>query len=776
MKILDIECFPNFFQVGIMDENFTNVHISIDIKNDEIFNENKFNLLDDELAGDTIVTYNGSRYDDIMLSYLYTRVCGTKELYYFSKFVINQVDLKNSGFWNKSIEKQYKQYLEENYPTFTQKEIRGLIHAYKLNRGHTIPYYKYKDIFKLNSYPYDSIDLMKLVPSPGSLKMYGAMMDMNIQELPYHFDKNLSDIEIDNIIKYNKNDLDITYALYKRLEGDIALRDNLNKIHKVDTSSVFQDYRNKGNASLGLALLETKMSIPKSKVDKHYKFKLDLPDYLCFENEKLQQILELLKVHTFSLAPSTMLPIIVPEFLKEEIHLANCVFTLGMGGLHSNEKSLSVVAKEGETLRNIDVISYYPNIIFHNGFAPNHVDTKKYVNTLIDVFEERAIAKYNKKRIERMINDYDKYKKDRDRYIELLRETKNKPQPITKDDYMLLHHIRLIDKTNKIVLNGGGFGKLGDIYSKTFDPKAMANITITGQLSLLMLIEQLDKIEGVTILSSNTDGIELLDSNDCFEDIQMTVINWELATNLTMEYGEYKALHARDVNSYVAVYNGYTKAKGIYAEPVLGKSITHKIVYKAIRKYLLDATPLEDTINNCTDIKEFVTIAKVTGGAIANYTEILPNPLENVVKDGQIQFKVIPKSKRIKIGDIDICEYYSKGGNKNYYTKVVKIGHHDYFKIYDSSNPKQKKKIINGSEITHDGDNIGSTIRFYYTSKNGTNISRAKTGNKVPNADNVAVLQNIDLYDSEKNPIDYKRYIEISIEQLARLGVDYTVN
>ena len=238
-----------------------------------------------------------------------------------------------------------------------------------------------------------------------------------------------------------------------------------------------------------------------------------------------------------------------------------------------------------------------------------------------------------------------------------------------------------------------------------------------------------------------------------------------------MEYGEYKALHARDVNNYVAVYDGYTKAKGIYAEPFFGKSITHKIVYKAIREFLLNGTPLNKTILSCTDIEQFYITAKVSGGAVIlndNELEDLQfNELVNCYdKKGKQIFKVIPKSKREKINGVDIKELYDK--------KMIANNEENYFRIFDKNNPKTEYKTINKSKIKDvDGfENIGGTVRFYYTTKNKMNIIRYKSGAKVANANGLAIDLNPANRDTTKHPIDYDRYIKIAQKELKNLGYE----
>ena len=82
-----------------------------------------------------------------------------------------------------------------------------------------------------------------------------------------------------------------------------------------------------------------------------------------------------------------------------------------------------------------------------------------------------------------------------------------------------------------------------------------------------------------------------------------------------MERADYKSIHSRDVNNYVAVKpDGKAKRKGVYAEPVLSKNPDFTIVTDAVATFLSKGTPVEDTIRTCTDPKAFVTVRQVTGG------------------------------------------------------------------------------------------------------------------------------------------------------------------
>ena len=126
-------------------------------------------------------------------------------------------------------------------------------------------------------------------------------------------------------------------------------------------------------------------------------------------------------------------------------------------------------------------------------------------------------------------------------------------------------------------------GSLGSFYSFLYAPDLMLTVTFTGQLYLLMLIEAIEGA-GIEVLSSNTDGIEVnYKHKGDKEKVKKLVGEWEFVTGMDMEYGSYTGLFARDVNNYVATYDGYAKSKGFYGEASLAKNAEYPIVTESIR-------------------------------------------------------------------------------------------------------------------------------------------------------------------------------------------------
>lgn len=170
----------------------------------------------------------------------------------------------------------------------------------------------------------------------------------------------------------------------------------------------------------------------------------------------------------------------------------------------------------------------------------------------------------------------------------------------------------------KIQLNGT-FGKTGSPFSVLWAPKMMIQTTLTGQLSLLMLIEW-HELYGIPVISANTDGLVIYCPRDKLALSDALIKEWEKRTGLTMETERYKALYARDVNNYFAIpEKGDIKRKGELAAKsglVEKKNPDAEICPDAVEAFLLHGTPVEHTIGACRDIRKFVVLRHVSKGGV----------------------------------------------------------------------------------------------------------------------------------------------------------------
>lgn len=179
----------------------------------------------------------------------------------------------------------------------------------------------------------------------------------------------------------------------------------------------------------------------------------------------------------------------------------------------------------------------------------------------------------------------------------------------------------------KICINGS-FGKFGSSFSILYAPHLIIQTTITGQLSLLMLIERLE-MAGINVISANTDGVVSHIRRDLEPTFNAIVKQWEKDTNFVMEETIYSSLYSRDVNNYIAIKpNGEAKLKGAFSNHWndnstfrLHKNPTNLICIDAVNDYLTKGIPYSHTIQQCKDITKFISVRDVKGGGVKVWSD-----------------------------------------------------------------------------------------------------------------------------------------------------------
>lgn len=180
-----------------------------------------------------------------------------------------------------------------------------------------------------------------------------------------------------------------------------------------------------------------------------------------------------------------------------------------------------------------------------------------------------------------------------------------------------LNKIFSVDKGLKIVVNGTS-GKFSDPFSTLYGPDLTIQMTVSGQFTLLMLIEMFE-LNGIAVISANTDGIVSKVPKSKKPIMDKIIKYWEDITGLVTEETRYSAYYARDCNAYFAVKAGAKsikdiKVKGPYSEvgsqsgTQLDTNPTAQICTDAVKQLLLDGTAIEETIYNCKDFTRFVVV------------------------------------------------------------------------------------------------------------------------------------------------------------------------
>jgi DNA polymerase len=165
-------------------------------------------------------------------------------------------------------------------------------------------------------------------------------------------------------------------------------------------------------------------------------------------------------------------------------------------------------------------------------------------------------------------------------------------------------------------------GQMKQKGSALYDPMSNNSICINGQLLLLDLIEHIEPY--CELIQNNTDGIviKLKDYENDFDVIDKIVTSWERRTGMKMDFETFFGeIFQKDVNNYLLIdrETGAMKVKGAYVKKLSPLDYDLPILNKAVVDYMVSGTPVEKTINDCGDLKEFQLVSKISG----KYSHIL---------------------------------------------------------------------------------------------------------------------------------------------------------
>ena len=241
----------------------------------------------------------------------------------------------------------------------------------------------------------------------------------------------------------------------------------------------------------------------------------------------------------------------------------------GWGGLHGAPDQ--PVHRKG-LLLHVDVTSFYPSIMI----------------------------KYDM--LSRNVKDKSVYKKIYDTRVKLKAEGKKAEQA-----------------PFKIILNST-YGICKDPTSSAYDPRQANNVCVNGQLLLLDLLEHL---EGhCELIQSNTDGliIQIPDTDEAFNKVDDICFEWEQRTGMGLGFDVITEIWQKDVNNYLFKFeDGKIERKGAWVKPLNNLDYDMPILNKALVAYMVDGVPVEKTILQCNDLKEFQKIVKVSSKYICGW-------------------------------------------------------------------------------------------------------------------------------------------------------------
>lgn len=463
----------------------------------------------------------------------------------------------------------------------------------------------------------DHVDIMEVAPGVRlGLKTYMARMHADtLWDLPFDPSAPMPIHMRPVTNEYCGNDLIGTRMLRETCAGRLGLREAMGEIYGIDM-------RSKSDAQMAESVIKAQLPFKpeKRQVPHGFTFKYTPAPWLQFTTPLLKEVFRVAcaaqfvvndvdKVKEATGLTEILLPdgkkmktgvLMPPELKAMKIAFGGSVYQFGIGGLHSTESSVVHRTVMGShTISDHDVASFYPNLIRLLRLFPAQLGPA-FLEIYEGVLSKRLAAKHAVSEIK---PELDK-----------LRAAGADPARIAELEAQLLEQSTIADGL-KTTANGS-FGKLLSKYSVLFAPELGMGVTLTGQLSLLMLIESLHLV-GVACVSANTDGIVLRTpvGREWLRD--QVIASWEKRTGLQMEATFYRAIYMRDVNNYVAIkMDGKHKGKGAFAESGVLNNVHPgvDVCLDAVVAYLKHGTPLEDTIRACTDVRKFLMIRNVKGG------------------------------------------------------------------------------------------------------------------------------------------------------------------
>lgn len=430
---------------------------------------------------------------------------------------------------------------------------------------------------------------------------------------------------------YNDNDVYIVAELIRMNQEEVLLRYRISEEYKVDVYSASRSTI----ADKVIVKLYSKFTglHPKAFIDtKTIRRKIlvseILSDKIAFSTPELNDILSGIRSLTLKGEKG--------EFDREFTFMGTS-YTIATGGLHSNEIPSVYVENSDSIIVDRDVASYYPNMIRSLKVCQKHLIPKAWFRIADTIVDERLEHKHLAK----------------DKSLDVMERDKHATAAACL----------------KIVANAGIFGKMGSEKSFLCDKKAMYQVTINGQLFLLMLIEKLE-LAGIHVISANTDGIVTIVPRELEQTADDICHWWEKHLGLELEFTYYTKYVTEGVNSYLTVKRGgSSKFKGrmnpkMFLED-LSKGYNSPIVAKCVTEYFINGTPVMETLRNAKSILDFCRTQNVNHKYRLEFTHVV---------DGKIRTDVVQRNTRFYISSTGgtLMKVESMGWNEHNEEQVKK--------------------------------------------------------------------------------------------------------
>lgn len=420
------------------------------------------------------------------------------------------------------------------------------------------------------------------------------------------FDRYVLPRYVEPMLHYNKNDVYLVCEIARQKPEEIKLRYSLGHAFNLNLlcsarSNIADKLLYKFYSEMSGLKVEAFKKLRTERTRLSFN-KIIFP-HICFKTKQLQDMLEDMKqiyiYHTNK------------DAFCKEFTFYGTTYTLATGGLHSQDRPDELKSVEGKyTYIHYDISSFYPSVMVAYNIAPKHLNQRIFTK-MVDYFRVTRIkCKHTADEVEQFIKGV---------------------------------HNKLSAEALKIVINAI-YGKFGFADYFLYDRFAQMQVTINGQLMVMMVIEALE-LEGIHVVSANTDGIIVKLPADKEEDFKRITDEWCAQNKLEADSERYKLFIARDINNYVnkqqndkLEYKGALDPKQYIKD--LKKGYDMPIVAKAVCDYFLNGTSVIDTLKNHDNILDFCKTQNVGKQFDVVYDRVINGEVKTIESQRHVRFYV----------------------------------------------------------------------------------------------------------------------------------------
>lgn len=592
MVVYDCETLKNFFSLAVIDVN-TLVGYVFEISSRKDNSEEMFSYLDQ-----------------------------------LEKLKYKMVGFNNLGFDYPIIHFIYK-HKNRLTPLKISNEAQNIINSLKENRfGKTIQV-RFHRVYQIDLYKLNHMDNPAKATSLKALA--ASMRSRNVEEMSVDISKELTEEEMDSVIKYNINDVLVTLEFLKLNKDALVMRAELTKEYGKDFtnfsdskigSEIFIQELEKVKPESCFKYINGKRTMRQTKRP-YINIKDCILPYIQFERPEFKALLEWFKKQViketkgvfsnlteYQLGDLAQYARMVKKKSKKmdkeptEQELAyarreNPFIEVEFNELKSGKKSYFFTWNEAEAL---NLVINNHEYIFGVGGIHSSVESQAIHSDEEWIIKDLdVIAYYPSIAISNTIFPNHLGIEFCEVYKDILEKRKLYPKNSPRNiSYKLA--------ANSI------FGLSNNQFSPMLDPKYTMTVTIGGQLSLCMLLEMLMReVPSFQSIQSNTDGITIKLKRSDMDKCNIVVKEWEDLTGLKMEANIYKSMYILNVNNYFCVYeNEKVKLKGCFDYNLaLHQDPSSIVIQKAVEAHLTKNTPIEEFIRNHKDMFDFMIRAKI---------------------------------------------------------------------------------------------------------------------------------------------------------------------